>query len=133
MSELLKLKEVASSLSILYVEDNEELSKNFEIYLLKIFSDVTTAKNGMEAFCLYKEKKFDIIITDINMPEMNGWEFLDAYIQLDPNITNRIKLYMLSSSQSEDDVKKAGRCPVIKKFVNKPLKKDELVEILQAS
>jgi len=72
MSELLKLKEVASSLSVLYVEDNEDLSKNFKIYLQKIFTEVQTVENGEDALRLYKEKKFDIIISDINMPKMNG-------------------------------------------------------------
>jgi len=72
MSELLKLKEVASSLSVLYVEDNEDLSKNFKIYLQKIFTEVQTVGNGEDALRLYKEKKFAIIISDINMPKMNG-------------------------------------------------------------
>ena len=99
MSELLKLKEVASSLSILYVEDNEELSKNFEIYLLKIFSDVTTAKNGMEAFCLYKEKKFDIIITDINMPEMNGLALTKKIKDIDLN-----QIIVLLSAYSDSKI-----------------------------
>ncbi|MEQ8474836.1 response regulator [Fulvivirga sp.] len=75
----------------------------------------------------------NFIFLDINMPEMNGWEFLEAYKKLDPKITDHIKLYMLTSSQNEDDVKRADNCPVIRKFVNKPLKRDDVVEILRAS
>lgn len=75
----------------------------------------------------------NFIFLDINMPEMNGWEFIEAYTALDPNITSQIKLYMLTSSQNEDDVKRADNCPAIKKFVSKPLKGDDVVEILRAS
>jgi PAS domain S-box-containing protein len=85
MTEVVKLKEAASSLSILYVEDNDELSKNFKTYLLKIFSEVETASNGEEAFTLYKEKKFDIIITDINMPRMNGLTLTKKIKDVDKN------------------------------------------------
>jgi len=72
VSEILKLKKVASSLSVLYVEDNKELVKNFSTYLSKIFDNVETSTDGEEALEKYKIKQYDIIITDINMPKMNG-------------------------------------------------------------
>lgn len=99
MSDVVKLKEVASSLSILYVEDNEELSKNFKIYLLKIFTDVQTAGNGEEAFSLYKEKKFDIIISDINMPKMNGLALTKKIKDIDSN-----QIIILLSAYSDSKI-----------------------------
>jgi PAS domain S-box-containing protein len=99
MTEVVKLKEVASSLSVLYVEDNEELSKNFKIYLLKIFTEVETASNGEEAFSLYKEKKFDIIISDINMPRMNGLTLTKKIKDIDNN-----QILILLSAYSDSKI-----------------------------
>jgi PAS domain S-box-containing protein len=99
MTEVVKLKEVASSLSVLYVEDNEELVTNFKIYLSKIFSEVETANNGEEAFNLYKERKFDIIISDINMPKMNGLALTKKIKDVDNN-----QIIILLSAYSDSKI-----------------------------
>lgn len=72
MPTIKELKEIASSFCILYVEDEEQIAKNIIIYLSKIFSTVIYAKNGQEALDLYEKDAFDIIISDIKMPKING-------------------------------------------------------------
>lgn len=61
------------------------------------------------------------ILLDINMPEMNGWEFLEEFSRLDKKIRNEVKVYMVSSSQNEEDVKRALSNPNVTDFLHKPL------------
>ncbi|MDD2829733.1 MAG: HD domain-containing protein [Sulfuricurvum sp.] len=57
---------------VLYVEDESLIRENTKILLQSIFNDVETATNGLEGLRLYQNNRFDIVITDILMPEMNG-------------------------------------------------------------
>jgi CheY-like chemotaxis protein len=63
----------------------------------------------------------EMIFLDINLPAMNGFEFLDRYKELSPEITGYCTLVMLSSSLHSDDRARAARNPYVKSFINKPL------------
>jgi CheY-like chemotaxis protein len=68
-----------------------------------------------------------LILIDINMPVLNGWEFLDAYDEL--NVSQRVDLYMLSSSVYENDIEKAKTYSKVKGFISKPLSINRLIEL----
>jgi len=71
------LKEKTKSLTLLYVEDNEQL-KDVKLDLFKeLFKRVVYAKNGYEGLMKYQDESFDLIITDINMPVMDGLEMVE--------------------------------------------------------
>ena len=70
----------------------------------------------------------DIIFLDINMPEMNGWDFLDHFAQLDAEIREGVQIYMLSSSQNEGDLLKASNNSLVSGFLHKPLSIEALQE-----
>lgn len=70
-----------------------------------------------------------LILIDINMPVLNGWEFLDAYEEL--SITQRVDMYMLSSSVYENDIEKAKTYAKVKGFISKPLSIERLVELFK--
>lgn len=77
-----KIDESVSKISrktILLVEDEEIIRDMMREILLNAGYDITTAKNGIEAFrmCETSEKTFDLVITDFNMPEMNGRELAE--------------------------------------------------------
>ncbi len=74
MGDIKELQKVASSLNILYVEDDEDIAKTIISYLSKLFKEVVYAANGKEGLELYQQAQYDIVITDINMPEMSGLE-----------------------------------------------------------
>ncbi|MEF3190948.1 MAG: response regulator [Campylobacterales bacterium] len=61
-------------LRVLYVEDEEEIRNSVEIILRRRVEMVVAASNGVEGLALFDPKKFDVVITDITMPQMNGLE-----------------------------------------------------------
>ena len=72
----------------------------------------------------------DIIYLDINMPRMNGFDFLDEYEKLDEKIKSKIVIVMLTTSINPNDKIKAESYPVIKEFQNKPLTEEMLQETI---
>lgn len=70
-----------------------------------------------------------LILVDINMPLVNGWEFLEAYEKL--NMPTQAHLYMVSSSVYENDIEKAKTYKTIKGFISKPLSIERLTELLR--
>lgn len=71
-----------------------------------------------------------VVLLDINMPVLNGWEFLDRLQQLNIVASDKFKLYMFTSSTDASDKIKARSYPVIKRLYPKPLSKQDLKEIL---
>ena len=71
-----KVKEKSKNISILYVEDEQKLRENMMLFLSKIFNSVDVASNGEEGLENYLKNRQDIILTDIEMPKMNGLEMI---------------------------------------------------------
>jgi len=70
----------------------------------------------------------DIIFLDINMGQMDGWEFLENYTKLD--LQKSTDIYMLSSSSREEDLERIKQYSVVKGFVMKPIHPEILKNIL---
>lgn len=73
--------------------------------------------------------KPDIILLDINMPEIDGWEFLERYETL--GIQSRV--IILSSSTNENDKYRAEKHPLVINYVSKPLTIEKMVKIIRKS
>lgn len=71
----------------------------------------------------------DAILLDINMPRMNGFEFLEAASQEFGDDFARAAVIMLTTSISEADMERAKSFPVVRGYINKPLKSDHLTMI----
>jgi len=72
----------------------------------------------------------DLILLDINMPKMNGWEFVDEYKKLSPDLLSRVKLIMLTTSTNPDDEIRARSIAQIHDFQSKPLTTEGLEEMV---
>lgn len=73
-----------------------------------------------------------VVLLDINMPVVNGWEFLDSLPDINLESFSTFKLFIVTSSTDESDIVKAQSYPVIKKFYHKPLSKQAIAEILES-
>ncbi|WP_022670698.1 EAL domain-containing protein [Hippea alviniae] len=83
-----KIKELNSkeTIKVLYVEDDEFARKETEELLLNFFNFIDTAKDGVEGLEKFESKRHDIIITDINMPKMDGLEMIKRIKKIDKKV-----------------------------------------------
>ncbi len=116
------------SLNVLIVDDDKMIILLHKVIVVKnsLCERPLTFSNGREVFDFLKtEFKMDqhyLILLDINMPVMNGWEFLEA-IQSMP-FANNVSIIMVTSSVDTGDKVQAQQYPQIITFLEKPLKSD---------
>jgi CheY-like chemotaxis protein len=87
----------------------------------------TSAQSG------YNHKNYpwpDLIFLDINMPAMNGWEFLDKYKEFDKEHRAEVTIIMLTTSLNPDDTAKAIEMPAVSGFEIKPLTSELLNKVI---
>ena len=84
MTNLKQLQSLAKNFSVLYIEDDISVQQAMAEYLRNLFLEVTTASNGLEGLEAYQNSKFDIVITDLSMPKMNGIEMLHKIREANP-------------------------------------------------
>ena len=115
--------------SILVVDDEQEFLSLLKELLLEEGYRVTTALNGKAAIEELKaDSDFSVILSDERMPEMTGNEFLDKAKILSPE-TTRI---MITAHSNSETLEKAINSGEIFKFLTKPVKIDELKNVVQA-
>ncbi|MBZ9629462.1 response regulator [Salegentibacter sp. LM13S] len=99
------------------------------IEIKKLSENLLIFKNGMEALNHFKlilenateETLPDIIFLDINMPIMDGWEFLNEFIKIKNNFEKKITLYMVSSSIDPRDLERAKSFNLVTDYLIKPI------------
>ncbi len=127
-------------ISILLVDD-DEINNFISIKLIKkalLSTEIAACLNGKFAIeqLIEMQKKGvdklpDYILLDINMPIMNGWEFLDEYIRLNIDPVGKTKIFIISSSVFSNDINKARSYPLVKSFISKPLSVDKIKEMFE--
>ncbi len=123
--------------SIWIVDDDPiyQIIANKIVQRSAMFSEVTTFKNGKEAIDTVhqvlesKNTIPDIILLDINMPVMDGWEFMEELSAVKPKIEKEFSVYIVSSSIAVEDKSKSKKYTDILGYISKPISVDDLILI----
>jgi CheY-like chemotaxis protein len=108
-----------------------------EIQKAGMASHIIPFTNGLEAINQLKTELKnqgtlpEIILLDLNMPVMDGWEFLEEYKQLEPQLPQKIDIYIVSSSIAADDVGKAKTLNMVTDYMIKPVTRDKFTDMLE--
>ena len=129
---------LGNKINLLVIDDDD-----INIFIIKKIVEKTgldinmvSKGNGQQAIDYIKDsianqEQFpNLMLIDINMPIMNGWEFIEAYQML--NVQQNVDMYILSSSVYENDIEKTKSYPLVKGFISKPLSIDRLKELVNA-
>lgn len=118
---------------IIIIDDDPVSSKIAEISILRNKPDVRVQvyNNPMEAleiiinnYTLFAKEFSTLLLIDINMPEMSGWEFIEALNQSIPAMEGDFKGIILSSSVDPADIEKSKEYPRIVHYLTKPFTLD---------
>lgn len=112
-------------LKLLYVEDNPQVREETVALFSPLFASVDTASNGVEGFEAYNKNSYDLVITDINMPRLNGIGMIQKIREIHPEQ----KIIAISAHDEPAillDLIRRG----INSFILKPISLDEMLKIL---
>lgn len=128
--------------SILLVDDDEISNLFNQIFISKLDVNVNVdvVLNGKEAIDFVTSIRNSpntllpcLLLLDIKMPLMNGWQFLDAYeSSVSQEVKDNIAIVMLTTSEDEGDAIKAMNNPNIKDFIQKPLSEEILFKLIDS-
>ena len=108
------------------------------LHHLTIETEILQFYNGLQAIEFLQQNKDrknnlpDIIFLDINMPVMNGWQFLDTFINLRIHPEKHITIYMVTSSVDNAEILKAASYKEIKNYIIKPISIHSLKEVFDS-
>ncbi|MGS0528194.1 response regulator [Zobellia nedashkovskayae] len=103
----------------------------------KIEHKTSVFPNGEEAINFIKENHDtpdalpNLILLDIDMPIMDGFQFLKAYREIETDLSKKIAIYMVSSSVSPEDIERAKGYTAVIDYLSKPLKSEKLKAIIE--
>jgi len=116
---------IIDDISILIAEDEHQLLTPMVEYLELFFKEVYTAEDGLSAYNMYKEKRPDIIITDIHMPHLDGLTMIQKIREKDL----QTKIIVTTAHSEKEKLMQAIELHLVKYLV-KPIQSDKLKEIL---
>jgi len=124
-TDLKELVKTSKTLKLLYVEDDEEARSATLKLLQNFFIDIITAIDGQEALNYIKNNKFDLILSDINMPNINGLDMIHQ-IRINGNQTPAILLSAHNESAYFTEAIKLG----IEYFILKPIQRGKFIDAI---
>lgn len=111
-----EIRHFGSFINVLYVEDDISVQNQVKTLLLKFYNSIDAANNGIEALELYNKKEYDLVITDLKMPKMDGLSLCENII----NINKEQHILLTSGYKESDELVKLIDIGVAG-FVSKPI------------
>lgn len=94
------------------------------------FTDGEQAINYIKSNLGNPDELPDLILLDVNMPFMDGWQFMREFVQLTLPADKQIRIYILTSSTHESDLQRAKEFPALSGYLVKPIGKNIIRELL---
>ena len=113
-----------SELNVLVVEDDEVLRESFQQLLSYLFAEVDVAVDGQDALDQLAEKNYDIVLTDLRMPRMSGFQLLQEIRQQSPQQP------IVVISAHEDEVLRRELAVYKVHYLSKPVILEELLKVV---
>ncbi|HWB26180.1 MAG TPA: response regulator [Chitinophagaceae bacterium] len=94
--------------------------------------------DGEEAIAYFKEQSEtvealpEVVLLDINMPYMDGWQFLDEFVKVDFKKDYRFTIFIVTSSNTTEDINKAKEYSVVTGYHVKPITREKFDEMIQS-
>jgi CheY-like chemotaxis protein len=85
----------------------------------------------VKEYATASDQKQTVLLLDINMPVMSGWEFLERFDNLNDDLKKRFRIFILSSSVDPRDKQRSYANKNVKEFMVKPLVKDNVTDIMK--
>jgi DNA-binding NtrC family response regulator len=111
---------------ILVVDDEQSMRDTLQMMLEKEGFEVDSADNGKNALALFNTKKYDLVLTDLKMPELDGIGLIDKLSQTD------VPIIIMTAFASKDEAIRALNMGA-SFFIEKPFKKPELLNFINRS
>ncbi|WP_264510003.1 response regulator [Flavobacterium sp. N1719] len=117
--------------NFIIIDDDDIFLKLGKMYLelgnctssVTLYNDASVALDIISGMLEHIDKKI-VVFLDLNMPILNGFEFLDK-IELLPNSkSEKLCIYIMTSSINYEDIEKAKKYEIVRKYLNKPITKE---------
>lgn len=118
------------SISVLAVDDDAGNRELLRAYLDSPHFKVSFAKDGQEAFGLYQEKKPDVVVADLRMPVMNGFELADAINQYEVQHALPVTPIILLTADALENTSNEAKKYEIAMFLTKPIRRTKLLNAI---
>ncbi len=113
----------------LVVDDDELTARVMQVCLTRLGYEVTTVGDGMAALEMCKTRAFDVVISDVRMPRLNGISFIKNVKRMAPGATNRI---IVVSSMDDRATRNDALAAGAEAFLLKPVSTATIAELLSA-
>lgn len=100
------------------------------------FEDIIVCSNGLEAINFLKKRVTEnerlptTVFLDLNMPIMDGWDFLEEFKKIKMDYRKNVRIHILSSSVDAKDVLKAKTYVEVENYFTKPIKKEDIFKVI---
>ncbi len=114
--------------NILIIDDSPTIRKMIQMVLKPLGVKVFEANNGIEGIEILNREKMDLVMSDLNMPEMNGFDFI-RYMRQNENYINTPAIIISTEKKQEslDTAKELG----VSEYIIKPFKMPELQAVIK--